>query len=338
MKKIAVVPALAKVAPARPTMHVTLRQLKVFETVAQLGSFTRAAEALFLSQPTVSMQVKQLSEAVEQPLFEQLGKKIFLTDMGRELHATCREMFDAWSRFEMAAADMKGLKRGRLRLACVSTAKYFIPRLLGPFCDRYPGIDVKLEVANRDAVVERLARNEDDLYIMGMPPQHFDIALHPFLDNPLVPIAPANHVLAGRKRVPLKRFAEEQMLLRERGSGTRMAAERFFRDQGIVIKPRMEIGSNEALKHAVAGGLGVTVISTHALTLEPLHGQLVVLDVEGFPIQRSWYVVHPGSKQLSVVARTFFEYLQHEAPQYLLEAMPPPPRRPARSTARRKAD
>ena len=327
MKKPTPSPVPLRSAPSRPSMHVTLRQLKVFETVAQLGSFTRAAEALFLSQPTVSMQVKQLSEAVEQPLFEQLGKKIFLTDMGRELHATCREMFDTWSRFEMTAADMKGLKRGRLRLACVSTAKYFIPRLLGPFCDRYPGIDVQLEVANRDTVVERLARNEDDLYIMGMPPQHFDIALHPFLDNPLIPIAPANHPLANRKRVPLKRFAEEQMLLRERGSGTRMATERLFRDNGIVIKARMEIGSNEAIKHAVAGGLGVTVISTHALTLEPLHGQLVVLDVEGFPIQRSWYVVHPGNKQLSVVAQTFFEYLQSEAPQHLQESIVLPTRR-----------
>lgn len=301
----------------RPAMHVTLRQLKVFETVARHGSFTRAAEELFLSQPTVSVQVKQLAEAVGQPLFEQLGKKVFLTDIGRELHRTCQEMFETWNRFEMTAADMKGLKKGRLRLACVTTAKYFIPRLLGPFCDRYPGIEVKLEVANRDVVVERLAMNEDDLYIMAMPPQHFDIAMHPFLEDSLVAIAPEHHPLAGKRRIPLERFAQERVLLRERGSGTRMATERHFRERGIEIKTRMEIGSNEAIKQAVAGGLGVTVMSRHALSLEPMHGQITILDVEGFPITRSWYVVHPGNKQLSVVARAFHEFLEQEARQLL---------------------
>ncbi len=294
-------------------MHVTLRQLKVFETVARHGSFTRAAEELFLSQPTVSMQVKQLAEAVGQPLFEQVGKKVFLTHMGEELHRTCQAMFETWNRFEMTAADMKGLKTGRLRLACVTTAKYFIPRLLGPFCDRYPGIDVKLEVANREAVIERLAKNEDDLYIMGSPPAHFDIASHPFLENPLVAIAPGKHPLAGRRNIPLARFAEERVLLRERGSGTRTATERFFREHGIELKSRMEIGSNEAIKQAVAGGLGVTVMSQHTLSLEPMQEQLSVLDVEGFPIRLAWYAVYPGNKQLSVVAQTFFEYLKAEA-------------------------
>lgn len=294
-------------------MHITWRQLKVFETVARLGSFTRAAEELFLAQPTVSMQVKHLSEAVDQPLFEQNGRRIQLTEVGDALYATCREMLDTWARFEMTAADLKGLKRGRLRLACVTTAKYFVPRLLGPFCDRYPGIDVRLEVANRDAVVERLARNDDDLYIMGMPPQHFDIALHPFLENPLVVIAPAHHPLAHEKRIPLARIAEEKLLLRERGSGTRMTTERHFRDHGLVIRPRMELATNEAIKHAVAGGLGISVLSQLALTLEPMQGQLVMLDVEGFPLKRHWYVVHAGRRELSVVARTFFEYLQHEA-------------------------
>lgn len=305
-------------------MHVTLRQLRVFETVARLGSFTRAAEELFLSQPTVSMQVKQLSDAVGQPLFEQTGRRIFLTDVGEELFQTCREMFDTWNRFEMTAADMKGLKKGRLKLACVTTAKYFIPRLLGPFCDRYPGIDVRLEVANREAVVERLARGEDDLYIMTSPPQHFDIAMHPFLENPLVPIAPANHPLAGQTNIPLARFARERMLLRERGSGTRLAVERMFREQGVELQARMEISSNEAIKQAVAGGLGVTVISQQALALEPMLHDIAVLDVQGFPLQGAWHVVHAGSKQLSVVARAFFDYLCNEARQLLPEALAQP--------------
>jgi DNA-binding transcriptional LysR family regulator len=298
-------------------MHVTLRQLKVFETVARLGSFTRAAEELFLSQPTVSMQVKQLSDAVGQPLFELTGRRICLTEMGEELFQTCRDMFDTWNRFEMTAAAMKGLKKGRLKLACVTTAKYFIPRLLGPFCDRYPGIDVRLEVANREAVVERLARGEDDLYIMTSPPQHFDIAIRAFLENPLVPIAPAGHPLAAQANIPLARFAKERMLLRERGSGTRLAVERMFREQGVELKTCMEISSNEAIKQAVAGGLGVTVISQQALALEPMTQDIAVLDVQGFPLQGAWHVVHAGNKQLSVVAQTFFDFLCNEARQML---------------------
>ncbi|MBI1394469.1 MAG: LysR family transcriptional regulator [Betaproteobacteria bacterium] len=300
-------------------MRVTFRQLKVFETVARLGSFTRAAEELHLSQPTVSMQVKQLVEAVEQPLFEQAGKKIFLTEIGEELHRTCHALFDAWQRFEMTAADMKGLKKGRLRLACVTTAKYFVPRLLGPFCERYPGIDVRFEIANREKILERLSRHEDDLYILGSPPVHFDVVVHPFLDNPLVAVAPSNHALCGLRAIPLERFARERLLVRERGSGTRLATEKFFRDRGIELTAKMEIGSNEAIKQAVAGGLGVSVMSQHELRNEPADS-VCVLDVEGFPIARSWYVVHPGDKQLSVVAQAFFRYLQTEA-RHLLPAI-----------------
>lgn len=294
-------------------MHVTLRQLKVFETVARLGSFTRAAEELCLSQPTVSMQVKQLAESVDQPLFEQVGKKIHLTDMGRELYATAREVFDTWSRFEMTAADMKGLKKGRLRLACVTTAKYFVPRLLGPFSDRHPGIDIRLEVASREHIVERIGRSDDELTIMSMPPQALNVAQHAFLDNALVPIAPVHHPLSRRSGIPLQDFAAERLLLRERGSETRLATERFFRENGVELRARMEIGSNEAIKQAVAGGLGVTVISQHALLWEPMSAQITVLDVVGFPIRGAWYVVYPGERKLSVVAQAFFDYLGNDA-------------------------
>lgn len=299
-------------------MHVTLRQLKVFETVARHGSFTRAAEELYLSQPTVSMQVKQLSEAVEQPLFEQVGKKIHLTDIGKELFSTCKEIFAAWDRFEMTAADLKGLKRGNLRIACVTTGKYFVPRLLGPFCDRYPGVEVQLEVATRDALIERLARNDDDLYVMDSPPQHFDLESQPFLDNPLIAIAPVNHPLAAKKNITLETLAGERLLMRERGSGTRMATERFFRERGIELKTKMEIGSNEAIKQAVAGGLGVTVMSKWAFSLDPMQSQIAVLDVQEFPIRQSWYLIHPGGKQLSVIAKAFAEYASTEGKEHLL--------------------
>jgi DNA-binding transcriptional LysR family regulator len=302
-------------------VHVTLRQLLVFETVARRGSFTRAAEELHLAQPTVSVQVKQLADAVGLPLFEQVGKKIFLTDAGRQLHATCRQLFEVWSQFEMTLADLKGMKQGRLRLAVVTTAKYFVPRLLGPFLKRYPGIDVALEVANRDSVVARIVKNEDDFYIMGVPPQSLDVEAHPFLDNPLVVLAPIDHPLAREKHIAFSRLLNEPLVLRERGSGTRTVVERYFADRGHELHARMELGSNEAIKQAVAGGLGITIMSLHALTLEPMQGQLAILDVDGFPITRSWFVVYPRGKQLSVVARTFFEYLQTEGSQLAASAL-----------------
>jgi len=290
--------------------HSTLRQLEVFEAIARLGSFTRAAEDLFLTQPTVSMQIKKLTEAVGLPLFEQVGKKIYLTDAGRELHKTCREIFKHFSHFEMAVADLKGLRQGTLRLAVVTTAKYFAPRLLGPFCQQYPGIQVSLKVSNRERVLERMADNQDDLYILGQPPEELDTVAEPFLDNPLVVLAPAGHPLAGQKRIPLARLAEEPFLVREPGSGTRKALERLFADHGLAIKVRMELGSNEAIKQAIVGGLGVSVLSRHTLALDAPMGQLAVLDVVGFPIERQWYVAYPAGKQLSIMARTFLEYLK----------------------------
>ncbi len=290
--------------------HSTLRQLEVFEAIARLGSFTRAAEELYLTQPTVSMQIKKLTGAVGLPLFEQVGKKIFLTEAGRELHKTSLEIFEHFARFEMLVADMKGLKKGMLRLAVVTTAKYFAPRLLGPFCQRHPGVEVSLKVSNRERILERLAGNQDDLWILGQPPEELEAVAEPFLENPLVVLAPINHPLVGKKSIPLARLAEEPFLLREPGSGTRMAAERLFTSHGLKLKVRMELGSNEAIKQAIVGGLGVSVLSRHTLALDAPMGQLAILDVVEFPIERHWYVVYPSGKQLSVVARAFLDYLK----------------------------
>jgi len=290
--------------------HSTLRQLELFEAIARLGSFTRAAEELFLTQPTVSMQIKKLSDTVGMPLFEQVGKKIYLTDIGHELHRTCLGISEHLANFEMVAADMKGLKTGKLRLAVVTTAKYFAPRLLGTFCQQYPGVDVSLKVSNRERVLERLAANQDDLYILGQPPDDADVVAEAFLENNLVVIAPANHPLAKKKRIPLERLAREPFLLREPGSGTRMATERQFGKAGLKLKMRMELGSNEAIKQAVIGGLGVSVLSRHTLESDTPSKQFVVLNVQGFPIKRHWYFVYPSGKQLSIIARTFVDHLR----------------------------
>jgi DNA-binding transcriptional LysR family regulator len=293
-------------------LRATMRQLCVFDAVARNSSFSRAATELHLAQPTVSMQVKQLSEAVGLPLFEQIGKRIYITDAGRALQITSAEMFDAWSRLEMQLADLKGLKQGRLRISAVTTAKYVVPRLLGPFLETHPGVDVSMEIGNRSAIIERLGRNEDDLTIMGMPPRGMDIVSHSFAENPLIIVAPRGHALAGGRRIPWSRLAGQPFLMREQGSGTRLAADRFLRERGLHLNVKMEIGSNEAIKQAVAGGMGLSILSLHALGPDTAPRSLVALNVEGLPIRRHWYIVHPAGKRLSVVAQTFFSYLKAE--------------------------
>ena len=291
-------------------MHVTLRQLRTFEAVARLRSFSRAAEEMHVTQPTVSKQIRLLNAQVGLPLLEQLGKKVFLTQAGEELYATCADWLDTWGRFEQTIASLKGLKQGRLKISAVTTTKYFMPRILGPFCARYPDIDIALEVVNRDRLLERLARNQDDVYVMGVPPEGLDTESEPFMENPLVVVAPATHPMAGRKGIPFAELAQEPFLVREQGSGTRMTMERMFQARETRLRIRMELGSNEAIKQAVAGGLGLAILSRSTLNLDPSGSELAELDVEGFPIMRAWYLVRPKGKQLSVVAATFLEFLR----------------------------
>ncbi len=286
--------------------NATFRQLRVFAAIARLGSFTRAAEEMHLTQPTLSMQARKLGLAAGLPLFEQIGKKVFLTDTGRALQEFCREVFDALARFEMTVAALKGLKSGRLRLAVVSTAEYFLPRLLGPFSADHPGVEFTLEVLNRERMIERLKANADDLYVFGLPPEDVEVDAIRFMENPLVVVARSDHPLARDRRIPLARLMAEPFLMREPGSGTRSAAARFFAEHGAHPRVRMELGSNEAIKQAVLGGLGVSVLSRH--TIEHASG-LVELDVQDFPLIRHWYLVRPKGKRSSVVAGAFCTYL-----------------------------
>jgi LysR family transcriptional regulator, low CO2-responsive transcriptional regulator len=298
--------------------QVTFHQLKVFEVTARRGSFTRAAEELFLTQPTVSIQMKQLTRAVGLPLFEQVGKRLYLTDAGKALLGTCQDIFERLSQFEMVVSDLQGLKQGQLRLSVITTAKYVIPRLLGPFCKKYPGIDVSLIVTNHEQILERLRENLDDLYIPSQLPDTVDVFTQPFLENPLVVLAARSHPLVQENYISLERLNGESFIMREPGSGTRQAVEKLFSEHNISVRMRLELGSNEAIKQAVAGGLGLSVLSRHCLALEGYSGQLAVLNVEGFPIQRHWHIVFPKGKQLSIVAQTFFDYLQAEGQTELL--------------------
>jgi DNA-binding transcriptional LysR family regulator len=292
--------------------HASLRQLQVFEAIARLGSFTKAADELALTQPTISIQIKKLTAVIGLPLFEQIGKRVYLTHSGRILHQATRELFDTFSRLDMQFADLKGLKSGHLNLAVVTTAKYFAPRVLGEFCRLYPGIEVSLKVTNRERLLDRMSDNMDDLYIMGQPPASPEIEFEPFLLNPITIVAPRNHPLATKKAITLPRLAQEQFIMREAGSGTRMAIEQFFRQRGIELKVRMELGSNEAIKQIVASGMGIAGLSQHALIWEAPMEELAILDVRGFPLDWHWYVGYPTGKQLSVVAKTFLAFLQDE--------------------------
>lgn len=293
--------------------HATFRQLQAFEAVARLGSFTRAAEELYLAQPTVSMQLKKLTDAIGLPLFEQHGIRIHLTDAGRELYAVCQEVFHALANFEMKIEDMKGLKRGRLRLGVISSAQYLAPYLLAQFHERYPGVEVSLSVTNREHLLERIVAYMDDLYILGQPPPEIEMAAYPLVPNPLVVMASRDHPLVGTRNVPLARLLEEPFIMRERGSGTRAAVIRLFESKGLSPPlAQMELASNEAIKQVISANLGISVMSLHALALEGTDGPIAILDVQGFPIERHWYLVHPRDKNVSVIAQSFLALVREQ--------------------------
>ena len=291
-----------------PRRHLTFRQLETFATVARLGSFSRAAEALHLTPPAVSIQVRQITESIGLPLFEQSGREIRLTAAGQELLRTARELDDSWNRFESAVDALKGLKKGRLRVALVTTAKYFLPRMLGAFCQRYPDIEIELEVANRARIIERLRANEDDLYIMSFPPEELDVVATPFLDNPLVVVAPAAYPLPAGP-LSLADLAPHPFLLRETGSGTRKAVDRHLAANGLTLKVKLALGSNEAIRDLVASGMGLAILSRHVLGEHPEQEGLRILEVAGFPLQQPWSVVHLRQKILSLPAHAFMNEL-----------------------------
>ncbi len=298
-------------------MHLTLRQLQIFESVARHRSFTRAAEELFLTQPAVSMQIKQLEENVGLPLFEHVGRRIQLTEAGRELYRYSRAVTQQLAEAETVLEELKGVRRGRLSVAVASTANVFATRLIATFSRRVPHLEVSLDVTNRQALLRDLENNEVDLVIMGQPPEGMDLVAEPFMDNPLVVIAAPDHPLAQvPEPVPLKALQSEVFVMREPASGTRIAMERFFDQRGIYLNTGMEMRSNEAVQQAVQAGLGLGIVSVHTLELELETRRLVVLDVESFPIMRQWYIVHREGKRLSPVSQAFKAFVLQEAARY----------------------
>ena len=298
-------------------MHLTLRQLAVFESVARHLNYTRAADEMYLSQPAVSMQIRQLEDAVGLPLFERLGRKIHMTEAGRELYYYAQVIGRQLKEAEEVLGALKGLNKGRLAVSVASTANYFATRLLAAFKKEFEGVAVSLDVTNRRTLLRQLEHNEVDLVILGRPPEDADLVAEPFMDNPLVVIAPAGHALAGQREIPMARLADEPFVVRERGSGTRIAMEKSFAEQGRSLKTGMEMTSNEAIKQAVEAGLGLGIVSLHTLELELATGRLAVLDVEGFPIMRQWHVVHRREKRLSPIAVAFRDFVFREAQRFV---------------------
>jgi molybdate transport repressor ModE-like protein len=293
--------------------HGVLPQLRLFEASARLGSFTRAAQEVGMSQPAASAQIRKLSETVGAPLFEQVGKRIHVTDAGRRLYQTCEEIFAAFTSLEEALAGMRTLDAGRLRLAVSTSGISFAPRLVGAFVQRHPGIQTSLQPHNRQSLVRRLINDEDDLYLFPDPPDMEEAVAQELLPNPLVVLARDDHPLARERNIAFERLAREPFLIREDGSGTRRTTLRLFRERGLTPQVRMELGTNEAIKEAILSGLGVSIMSRYTFGQDPESARYVCLDVEGFPIANHWYFAYPVGKQLSPVARAFLDFARAEA-------------------------
>lgn len=294
----------------RLASRVTLRQLQVFEAVREQRSYSRAAELLGLTQSAVSQQVKQLESMLGHPLFEYVGRRLYITAAGERVAAAAGDISRNLTNLEMQLSGLGGTPTGELNLAAVSTAQYFLPRLLADFRRHYPAVDFRLAIVNRAQILDRLAANRDDLVIMGLVPEDRALAFFPFLDNVMLAMARPDHPLAGAGPIRLARLADEPVLLREQGSGTRRAFDNLCAERRVRLERPLELGSSEAIKQGVLAGLGIGVLPALAVQEEQRAGTLLSLDVEGFPLRRSWCLVYPRAKQVSPVARLFIDYLQ----------------------------
>lgn len=294
--------------------RLSFRQMQVFFSVYQRRGYSRAAEELGLTQPAVSAQIRLLEQAFGQPLFNYVGKTLFVTPAGEELAASVRRIFDELESLQGNLSELEGEVSGTLHLAAVSTAQYVVPHLLAGFLREFPKVEVVMKVVNRAQAIARLGANEDDLVIMGMVPEDRSLSFMPFLDNELIPVVKADHVLARQESVSIRDFFKLPLLLREQGSGTRHALEAFCAEQRLAINWVMELGSNAAVKHGVLAGLGVAVMPRLSVLLELQQGLLQELPINGFPLRRSWFTVHPRGKHLTPVADAFLQFVKRNRP------------------------
>jgi LysR family transcriptional regulator, low CO2-responsive transcriptional regulator len=298
-------------------VNATLRQFKVFEMVARHLSFTRAAEELFLTQPAVSMQIKQFEDNLGLVLFERLGRKIYLTEAGKEIYRLSREITIKLEETALLVDEMKGSDGGHLVVSVASTVQYFAIRLLAGFRQNYPKVNVSLKVTNHKGLLQLLDQNETDIVLMGKPPENCDLKYEFLLDNPLVIIAPPNHPLHNQENIALDVLKNHTFLMREQGSGTRTSVEKFFAENGVSVSASMEMNNNSAIKLGVEAGLGLGIVSNHTVDVEVESGRLVVLDVQAFPLMRKWYMVRREGKRLSEVGCAFEEFVRTEKMRFV---------------------
>jgi DNA-binding transcriptional LysR family regulator len=300
--------------------------MKVFETVARLSSFSRAAEELHLTQPAVSTQIKKLEEHAGLPLFEQLGKKIFLTAAGTELLHHCHLIVRQFADAEAAMTQFKGVSGGRLNVAVISAGDYFFPRLLVDFAGRHEGVVLNLSVTNREELLARLADNLTDLAVMVRPPQDADTLNEPFAPHPYVIVASREHALANERQIALSRVVREPFVVREHGSDTWQSMADGLGRHLARLNIAMQIKSTETIKQAVLAGMGVSFLSAHTCSRELRDGTLVLLDVQGFPKMLHWYLVSRRAKRLPPVAQAFRQFLLHDGARLIAEYVPVPER------------
>ena len=291
-------------------MNFTLRQLQIFQHVAKHLSFTKAAEELFLTQPAVSGQIKQLEKVIGLHLYEQLGRQIYLTQAGKLVNDFCIDIQTKVNNIKKDINDLKGIEGGLLHVSVATTVNYFAAKLLSNFCQQHTGIRLQLDVTNRVTLLEQLEKNDTDIVLMGLPPDDMDLIVEPFMDNPLVIIAPPDHPLVDEKNIPLQKLKNDKLLMREVGSGTRIAMEQFFLEKkNFKLISTIEMNSNEAIKKSVEAGLGLGIVSIHTIELEKEIGRLKILDVRHFPINRKWYVVHRKGKRLLTAAKLLKQFI-----------------------------
>jgi len=304
--------------------HLTLRQLQVFVEATRLMNFARTAEALHLTQPAVSMQIRQLEEAVGLPLFERVGRKLALTEAGALFRGHAARVLGELQDAGQSLQALQGLRGGMVVVGLVSTAKYFTPRLLSRFTERYPDIEVRLSVGNREVLIGLLENNEIDLAVMGRPPDRLDAVSEAAAENPHLLVAAHDHPLATAKSFDIHELRHETFLLREPGSGTRNVMEQVLKQHLFVPARTSVMGSNETVKQAVMAGMGISLLSLHTLTLERRAGEVALLDVVGTPVKRNWHVVHMRSKKLSPAATRFRHFLLEDMAPFLAGYSPLP--------------
>jgi LysR family transcriptional regulator, low CO2-responsive transcriptional regulator len=301
--------------------HLTVRQLEVLAAVGREGSVTAAAESLHLTQPAVSMQLRQLEQQLALTLFETVGRRLQITEPGKELVQLAVEVLTRIDDLEQTARSLRGVGHGRVRLGVVSTAKYFAPRLLAQFVKLHSGVEFKLTIHNRAEIIDQLQSYAIDLGIMGQPPEGMQLEGTAFAPNPLVAIAAPSHPLSLRRGLHPHDLTDQPFIVREAGSGTRSAMDRYLVEHDVKIRRVMEADSNETIKQAVMAGIGLGFVSIHTVRAELAAARIAVLDVSGLPLQRQWFAVHSRQRRLTPAAEEFLHDLLREADALMRAAL-----------------